>query len=56
MWLLVLLVYSIRIFADESATLTTWMVIFISLGVLFDDMAATVDALWSFLPQHKNET
>ena len=56
MWLLVLLVYSMRVFADESATLPTWMVIFISLGVLFDDMAATADALWSFLPQHENET
>jgi hypothetical protein len=55
-WLLVLLVYSIRIVAGESTTPLTWMVIVLALGVLFDDMASTVDALWSFLPQHKNET
>ena len=55
-WLFVLLVYPIRIIAGDSMTTLTWLPVLFALGILFDGVAATVDALWDLLPQPQDET
>lgn len=54
-WLFVLLVYPIRIIAGDSMTTLTWLPILLALGILFDGVASTVDALWDLLPQRQDE-
>ena len=55
-WLFVLLVYPIRIIAGDNMTTLTWLPILFALGILFDGVAATLDALWDLLPQPQNDT